>query len=224
MSAAFPRAPRAVNAADKAERLRAILDAAERLWLAQPEALPSVAAIAGEAGLSKGAVYLYLPSKEALWLALHERQLQAFFTQVQARARAPTSMGLDDLLAELRGFLDDTPAFLPLAVLSHGLLERQIPLELGLAFETRTQAALAEVVAELQPHFPQVSVALMMQSYALILGLWQLLRPTPLKALLLARGLGDGTASEYHAMLGQALHTLWQGARLPAAPPPATEE
>ena len=70
---------RAIQAEDKEERHQALLDAAERLLLRSPDRMPSVAEVADEAGLAKGTVYLYFPSKEELLLALHERNVQGFF-------------------------------------------------------------------------------------------------------------------------------------------------
>ena len=71
---------RAIGAEDKEERQQALLDAAERLLLRSPERMASVAEVADEAGLAKGTVYLYFPSKEELLLALHERNVGGFFT------------------------------------------------------------------------------------------------------------------------------------------------
>ncbi|MEW6445389.1 MAG: TetR family transcriptional regulator [Pseudomonadota bacterium] len=203
---------RAISAEDKAVRFDALLDAAEKLWLAEPGQIPSVARIAEAAGVAKGTVYLYVRGKETLLLTLHERHLQCFFGQVAARAAMPGSMNIDDMLAILSRFLDETPAFLPLASLSHGLLERQIPLDTGFAFEERTHAGLASVVESLRPHFPGISQELMLQSYALILGLWPLLRPSPLKALIQERELGSVCALDYRNMLDTALRALWRGA------------
>ena len=50
---------RATNPEDKELRRETILDAAEQLWLSQPERMANVAEIATVAGLTKGTVYLY---------------------------------------------------------------------------------------------------------------------------------------------------------------------
>ena len=70
---------RAVHSEDKQERHHAILDAAERLLERAPERVANVAEVADEAGLAKGTVYLYFPSKDELLLAVHERRVDAFF-------------------------------------------------------------------------------------------------------------------------------------------------
>ena len=48
---------RATNPEDKELRREAILDAAVKLWLAQPERMANMAEIATAAGLAKGTVY-----------------------------------------------------------------------------------------------------------------------------------------------------------------------
>ncbi|UJS24099.1 TetR/AcrR family transcriptional regulator [Thiothrix winogradskyi] len=206
---------RATNPEDKELRREAILDAAEQLWLTHPERLCNVADIATAAGLAKGTVYLYFRSKEELFLGIHERHVGTFFSRMKTRAQQATPMTLDDLFSVNRQFLLDFPAFLPLATLCHGLLERQIPLDIAFAFEQRTYTKLNEVVEVLRNHFPQTTQALMLQSYALFLGLWQLMRPTPLKELMKERSLLCACTDDYLQMLESALTSLWRGALTP---------
>jgi len=209
---------RATNPEDKELRREAILDAAQQLWLTHPERLCNVADIAAAAGLAKGTVYLYFRSKEELFLAIHERHVGTFFSRMKARAQQATPMTLDDLFSVNRQFLVDFPAFLPLATLCHGLLERQIPLDIAFAFEQHTYTQLDEVVEALRNHFPQATQALMLQSYALFLGLWQLMRPTPLKELMKERSLLCACTDDYLQMLEAALKSLWRGALTPEIP------
>ncbi len=206
---------RATNPEDKELRRETILDAAEQLWLQQSEGMFNVAEIASTAKLAKGTVYLYFRSKEELFLALHERHLTTFFSRMKERAQQEQPMTLDDMFSVNRQFLLDFPAFLPLAALCHGLLERQIPLEIAYAFEEATYNRLNEIVAQLQKHFPQATQALMLQSYALFLGLWQLMRPSPLKELMKERELLPVCTEDYLHMLEAALKFLWRGALLP---------
>jgi AcrR family transcriptional regulator len=205
---------RAIHPEDKELRREAILDAAEQLWLSQPERMSNMAEIAAAAHLAKGTVYLYFRSKEELFLAIHERHVNTFFQRMGKRASEKATMTLDDLFAVNRQFLMDFPAFLPLATLCHGLLERQVPLEIAFAFEERTFAQLDTVVSTLQRHFPQATQALMLQSYALFLGLWQLMRPSPLKDLMKERSLLCACTNDYLYMLENALKALWRGASI----------
>ena len=203
---------RAINPEDKELRREAILDAAEKLWLSQPERMANVAEIAAAARLAKGTVYLYFRSKEELLLAIHERHVADFFQRMMTHSQCGKPMLIEDMFLVTRDFLTETPAFLPMATLCHGMMERQIPLDVGYAFEERTINCLSAVVAQLQAHFPNLTVNLMLQSYAMILGLWQLLRPTPLKELMKERELLCACTEDFLVMLETALNALWRGA------------
>jgi AcrR family transcriptional regulator len=209
---------RATNPEDKEQRREAILDAAEQQWLAQPERMANVADIAAAAGLAKGTVYLYFRSKEELFLAIHERHVENYFNSVAERAAQDEPMQVVDMFGLTKQFLATTNTFLPIATQCHGMMERHIPLEVGYAFEERTYARLNAVVSALQRHFPLVSQALMLQSYAMMLGLWQLMRPTPLKELMKERSLIGVCQDDYLLMLETALNALWRGALTPEMP------
>src|SRR6187549_1114541 len=86
---------RAIQAEDKEERHKGLLDAAERLLLRAPGAMPSVADVADEAGLATGTVYLYFPSKEEMLLALPESNVGGFFKALIAlrEGKAPVDFG-----------------------------------------------------------------------------------------------------------------------------------
>lgn len=78
-----------------------LLDAALALFVAKGYAHTSVAEIARKAGLSKGAVYLYFPSKQAILEGLVKRAV----TPVAARAVAAADFAAGDLRQALRAIL-----------------------------------------------------------------------------------------------------------------------
>ena len=119
---------RAIQAEDKQERHDAILDAAERLLLRSPDRVANVAEVADEAGLAKGTVYLYFPSKEELLLAVHERSIDGFFRDVIALVEADRAgRRSTTMLALTRRHLVEPPLFLPLASRCFGLMAHSIP-------------------------------------------------------------------------------------------------
>ena len=67
-----------------------VLDAAIVLFTDQGFAATSVEAIARKAGISKGAVYLYFPSKQAILEGIVTRAVEPISAQVIARAAAHT--------------------------------------------------------------------------------------------------------------------------------------
>jgi len=169
---------RAIQAEAKQERHHAILDAAERLLLRAPDRLANVAEVADEAGLAKGTVYLYFPSKEELLLAIHERNIDGFFAALIARLESSAPVVIDDVLELTHRHMVEPPLFLPLAARCFGMMGQGIPPQSALAFKQRMAARLQRAGAGLERHFPDLApgagVALLRHSYALIIGLWQM--------------------------------------------------
>src|SRR5436853_24943 len=88
---------RAVAVADKQARHQEILDAAERLFMKHPERMASVSEVAAAAGVAKGTVYLYFPSKEEMLLALHERHVRTFFDELERLLDGPGPLDFDTI-------------------------------------------------------------------------------------------------------------------------------
>jgi AcrR family transcriptional regulator len=205
---------RAIQAEDKEERHQGLLDAAERLLLRAPGAMPSVADVADEAGLAKGTVYLYFPSKEEMLLALHERNVGGFFQALIALLEGKAPVDFGRVLALTHEHMVDAPLFLPLASRCFGLMAQSIPDEAAIAFKQRMADRLQRAGAGLERHFPSIApgagLVLLRHSYALILGLWQMagaqvcpLHPTGEAPAILA--------FDYPDDLDRALLALWRG-------------
>ncbi|MCG8427062.1 MAG: TetR/AcrR family transcriptional regulator [Chromatiales bacterium] len=203
--------PRAISSEDKAQKRNEILDAAETLWLEDQHEIANMHSVATAAGVAKGTLYLYFPSKEELFLSLHERQVRTFFEMIIERAHQAKPMNIHEMHTVVRRFIESTPAFLPLTTLVHGLLERQIPAETSFVFKERILNHLNQAVDALKPHFPNITAHMMMQSYAMIIGLWQLLRPTPLRELIKERLEDVACSDDYLNALESALNALWRG-------------
>ncbi len=212
---------RAMQAEDKQERADAILDAAERLLLRSPERVANVAEVADEAGLAKGTVYLYFPSKEELLLALHERNIDGFFRPLIDRLESDEPIAIDDMFALTREHIVVPPLFLPLASRCFGLMAQAIPEEAAGAFHERMMTRLMRAGAGLERHFrhlkPGDGVTLLRHSYALIIGLWQMYGAKGDALHCPVSGLpADHAVSvfdvAYPEDLQRALDALWQGA------------
>ncbi len=206
---------RAIQAEDKQERHDAILDAAERLLLRSPERVASVADVADEAGLAKGTVYLYFPSKEELLLALHERNIDGFFGRWSRCSRVPARSPSTTCFRS-RANIVEPPLFLPLASRCFGLMAQSVPTEAAAAFRQRMSDRLLRAGAGLERHFPQLAagegVRLLRHSYALIIGLWQMSAAAGTACAPACGSAPPAFAWQYADELERALRTLWQGA------------
>ncbi|MGE0357664.1 MAG: TetR family transcriptional regulator [Burkholderiales bacterium] len=211
---------RAIAAEDKAERHHALLDAAHALFLAHPDRMASVAEVAAAAGVAKGTVYLYFPSKEEMLLALHERQLQHFFGALMRSLEGKARVDFDAVWTVTRDKLVRAPGYLALSSRCFGFMDRDVPTEAAVAFKVRVAAALATAGAGLERHFPGLrrgeGVTLLQHSYGLIVGLWQLLHPIERFASAMERAELALFRRDYEREIERALRALWAG--FPAGP------
>ena len=199
---------------DKEERRHAILDAAERLLLRAPERIANMAEVAAEAGLAKGTIYLYFPSKEELLLALHERNIDSFFSALMTQLEGPGPIGFAEIIKLIRAHIVAPPLFLPLASRCFGAIDQQIPAEVSRTFKLRMDERFAHAGAGLDRHVPALrpggGATLLRYSYALILGLWQMVGS---KAQDEAAHVSQPPVAgwPYEDRLESALSALWQG-------------
>ncbi|MGG7568217.1 TetR/AcrR family transcriptional regulator [Rhodovulum sp. DZ06] len=100
---------RARSQAEKAGRRAAILSAARRLVERDGFDAVTMAGVAAEAGLSKGALYLYVRAKEELFLSLFLEALEQVTARIEADARDRAT-----LIAAMGRAPLEAPLFVPL--------------------------------------------------------------------------------------------------------------
>lgn len=118
---------RAYRPEEKEIRRQDILTAALEMFRETPFPDLHMIDLAQRLGLGKGTLYLYFPTKEALFLAVLQAELGAWF-QAAARALDDTPTGADPaaVARELVRELVDRPLLPGLQALLHGVLERNI--------------------------------------------------------------------------------------------------
>jgi AcrR family transcriptional regulator len=225
-TAELPRL-RATRDDEKRSRYHAILDAAERLLSTEPDRVSIMADVAAAAGLAKGTVYLYFPSKEALMLALHDRHTEGFFEAMIARLQSPERLTLAALNTVVRERIAAHPAYLPCASVCFGY-DRTMPAEPMQAHMMRVANWLDATAHGLNRQLPNVShaeaIVLLRRSYAMILGLWQLLKPESQARIARDSNVANFCHAEYVGEVDAALTALWspffsaQAARKSAIP------
>lgn len=208
---------RATRDEDKLERRREILDAAERLFREQPESLASMDQLAEAAGVAKGTLYLYFPSKEEVLVALHERHSCEFFDALAVLLRAPAPVTVETLLDLTRVQFLERPTVLSLASLVIGLTERTVPPEAALRFKMKLGEHLIAAGQGLEARLGLTAgdgTRLLNISYALIIGMWQLTgcMGTARYQHLLAPKIARAFVTEYPAETMTALRLIWNGA------------
>ncbi|MDQ2963653.1 MAG: TetR/AcrR family transcriptional regulator [Pseudomonadota bacterium] len=210
---------RAIHTEDKELRYQAILDAAEPLLHHATGRGPSMADVADEAGLAKGTVYLYFPSKNELLLALLERDIDGFFSALAGILEGSAPLSIDQILTLMQRKIFEPPLFLPLAGRCFGWVGQSLPIEVARGFNARMAGRLERAGGGLERHFqglrPGDGVALLRHSYALILGFWQTARGAATRCAPRPAGTAIG---DYAALarsdaqdLDRALRALWEG-------------
>jgi AcrR family transcriptional regulator len=207
----------ALAAEDKEARRDAILAAARTLFLRDTEKLPSAAAIAAEAGLAKGTVYLYFATKEEIFMDLLHVERVGMMTRIR-EAFAPDSRTVDEKIAAFLSAyvarVTAQPDILKLESLGYSVLERNIEQGRLRLFKQELGAALVEAgtVVEAALGLAEGEGArVLVHSYALTQGLWQAL-DIPADCLEM---MGDAavafTSLDFATELKVALDRYWRG-------------
>lgn len=182
---------RATGSTAKAARREAILlaagDAFDRLGFAAT----SMEWLADRAGIAKGTLYLYFPTKEAVFLALYRRALAAWFEQLDAgieRLAANDSLAFAGLAADA---LTAQPRLPALAAILHIVIERNLGADDVLAFRQELLASYGKSGGRLEARFDCLlegdGVRLLQRVHALLIGCWHAATPAPVPRRLLER-------------------------------------
>ena len=206
---------RAILEEDKLVRRNAILAAAAALFLEHPDRLASVEEVARRAGLAKGTMYLYFATKEEIYLALHEQNSHQFFDTLETLlARERSRPSLKRFNRNVVEAIRQNPAYLPLAIQCPSF-ERNTDLETVAQCKAGIGSRLQRIGATVETMYPLLKkgegARLLIRSYALMLGLWQLTAPSPAREQLHARSELAVFRLDYQAQLEAALYALWRG-------------
>lgn len=179
---------RARSGDDKALRRAHLLDAALGLLAAAPYESITIATVAQAAGLAKASAYTYFPTREALFLALLERELAAWASALEARLgrrqRSPRA-----LAAAIAASLAERPVLRQLLGRMHSTLESNVPPGEVLAFKRGLGQLLSQAGSLLERALPGLAgrgEQALLVTYALVIGLGQLAEPSPAAAAALA--------------------------------------
>lgn len=213
----MPGHTRARSVAAKHRRRDAILDAA--LGQSRDRELDAVtmAEIARAVGLAKGTLYLYFATKEELFLAVLERELDGWFEELDARlAAASGRLPAAALTALFADSLAARPALRRLLCLLGTVLEPNVQYERALRFKWRLAGRLTATGAELERRTvflrPGDGARLLRQIQGLATGLQQQAEPAAaVRRILEAPGLEPlrvEFAGEFRAAAGALLTGL----------------
>ncbi|MBL8046381.1 MAG: TetR family transcriptional regulator [Anaerolineales bacterium] len=214
-----PIRQRARSQVHKLERRQALLDAAWQLFAASTYEAVTMAAVAKSAALAKGTVYLYFPSKEELFLAVCQQQLELWLIELNAAlAVVPSRVAASEVAALISTSLTQRLALTRLLAILATVLEQNVSLETALAFKRFLGERLAYTGALLEQrlHFLAAGqgVPTLLRVQALIVGLWHLADPAPVAKKALRQLQAKPFQIQFEAELTISIRALLRGLEL----------
>lgn len=151
----------------------------------------SMAEIAAASGVAKGTLYLYFQSKEELFLALYEQELDGWFDELDAALSGQQGAGsIEGLLQLVSESLARRPAFLRLIAILHTVLERNVDHATALRFKTRLRERVLHTGQLLERNLPFLQpgqgAELLLKTDALVIGFQHLAEPSDVLRQVLA--------------------------------------
>lgn len=216
---------RAMNEQQKEERRRLILEAAWHLLEETSYDAVMMQGVAERAGLAKGTVYLYFRTKEELFLALEGEQLAGWFAEIDKQlprvAPNSTDAAIDAVVRILGDSLAGRQTLMRLLRISHTILEHNIDEATALRSKQSVGARVSHTGAILETALPFLEPTqgahVLIQIYALVLGIQQLADPAPIVKAVVQNHHLDlfdiNFATEFSHMLRALLSGLAQQSR-----------
>ncbi|RTE86661.1 MULTISPECIES: TetR family transcriptional regulator [Gammaproteobacteria] len=208
---------RARTAKEKDLRRESLLDAALELLLESNGQLPTINAIASRAGVAKGTAYLYFKTKEAIYMALLEYQLHDWLNEIRHQLRFVRNDIVDGVVEAIMSFKTKQPNLWTLAALGHQQLEPNIDKKALLNHKTKLaqdyRATARNIVqtAQLTESAVDEAQRTLIQTYAYLLGCWQISHPpVSIKSLLKGPGL-SALQPDFSVMAQQGVQQIWSG-------------
>lgn len=173
---------RARRQEDKEARRRTIIDAAVGLISERRFAEVKMSDIARAAGLAKGTVFLYFPTKETLFLDILEELLEDWLSDVDAALDQGKGRWTSTRVARIfTESLTSRPLFVRLLGLVTSVLEQNITVERMIAFKRRLRALLEATGSRLERRLDHLAEGegsrVLMYVYAVVVGVDQMTNP-----------------------------------------------
>ncbi|RYZ35153.1 MAG: TetR/AcrR family transcriptional regulator [Myxococcaceae bacterium] len=208
--------PRARRDEDKEARRRELLDAARSLFEATSFAEVKMADVAARVRLAKGTVFLYFPTKEALFLALLDDLLTAWFAKLNQRlARGDGAWTGEALARTVAESLEGEETFTRLLARMQTMLEQNVTVEQTLRFKERVLISMGQTAGLLQQRLPFLTAEdagqLIRHVHALVTGLRQMADMAPVAREVLTLPHMAPLRVDFTAELTAAITTLLRG-------------
>ncbi len=175
---------RAHHPAQKEVRREGILAAARAGLATTPYEQLSMAALADAAGIAKGTLYLYFPTKEALFLGVLEADFRDAFDEVAALlTRRPRPATADAVATVFARVMAARPLLRDLVGRMHSVLEHNIGYDTARHFKTVLRDGALRLGAAIEACLPALppggGVETVFEAHVLIVGWQHAAHPAP---------------------------------------------
>lgn len=176
---------RAISEEQKQARIAAIAEAAADLYTSQPYDSISMSAVAKAAGVAKGTVYLYFPSKEALFLEVLLQKFKAWFDHMNATLTQLEPPLTNEALAQiLTDSVVGKSKLSQMLALGTFIFEHNIDYTTAHAYKQWLQEQVLHtghlVEQRLPPLQPGQGAQILFRVYALVIGVENIAHPAPI--------------------------------------------
>jgi AcrR family transcriptional regulator len=175
---------RATSSEDKQAKRQVILTAALQMFKQTSYNSVTMSAIAEKTKLAKGTLFLYFPTKEELFLALMEAQLIEWFNAVDAEIDSLEEKSIPAVACLFANSLDERAEFTRLLAIHSTILEQNVSYKSIFKHKQLILQRLAGTGSRLEKSLPFLQTGqgahFILQSQALVVGLWHLSDPAPI--------------------------------------------
>ena len=205
---------RAIGNKQKELKRRIILDSALRLFEESEGALATVESIAKRANIAKGTIYLYFKTREEIYMALLEDFINQWISLIETMGEIK-DQSIKGILAVICRFIEEKPAFMKLASIFNGILEKNIDFETAYACKLSLRERVLSASRTLSGLYPGITqekaAKMILRSFALGIGLWQIAEPTPILKQVLAKEELRVLRIDFMSELKDTLQIIWEG-------------
>lgn len=202
---------------EKQERKKEILFSAEKLFLDSNGELNkiSVDSIVKGSGISKGTFYLYFKTKEEVYLDLLEDKFVEWFESMKKGfrelGRNPDPEKIADVLIK---YVTEHNYFIKLLVISNLIIEKNIESERLFQYKIKLLKLVQELGEVVESRVTTIEIGegsiLLMRSYGIVLGVWQVVDVPESTKNLFDNGLSF-FQMDYKNELKKTMINFWKG-------------
>jgi AcrR family transcriptional regulator len=173
---------RAISDNQKEERRQIILNKAWELLQDRRYETINIVDVAHSLELAKGTLYLYFPTKEALFLAVLEQQFEQWFNEIDAKLQNHQPKLTVELLARMiTASLEAKPRLSRLFAIAHVILEQNIDFAIAKSYKEMLHGRVRRTGELLEQHLSFLHAGqgaqFLLRAYSVVIGVENLARP-----------------------------------------------